>query len=88
MLDWVMHSQIPSMEQFFPCVILYTVNTLTKLSSYYAVQLDAKSRVSIYNARGETPLSNNSEKSTSHDTRSNAFLRSIAQALTALQALW
>ena len=40
---WVMLSQIPSMEsdkeQFFPCVILYIVNTLTKLSSYYAIQL-------------------------------------------------
>ena len=31
------------------------------------------------NARGETPFSNNSEKSTSHDTRSNALLRSIAE---------
>ena len=56
MLDGVMLSQIPSMEQFFPCVILYTVNTLTKLSSYYAIQLlDAKSRVSIW-ASGYTQI--------------------------------
>ena len=49
-----MRSQIPSMykmesdkEQFLP--LCYSVYTLTKLSSYYAVQwLDAKSRVSIW----------------------------------------
>ena len=51
MLDGVMLSQIPSMfkmesdkEQFLP--LCYSVYTLTKLSSYYAVQqLDAKSSV-------------------------------------------
>ena len=54
MLEGVMFSQIPSMykmesdkELFLP--LCYSVYTLTKLSSYYAVQrLDAKSRVSIW----------------------------------------
>ena len=54
MLDGEMLSQIPSMykmesdkEQFLP--LCYSVYTLTKFSSYDAVQrLDAKSRVSIW----------------------------------------
>ena len=58
MLDGVMLSQIPSMykmesnkKQFLP--LCYSVYTLTKLSSYYAVQrLDAKSRVSMQGANG------------------------------------
>ena len=53
MLEGVMFSQIPSMykmesdkELFLP--LCYSVYTLTKLSSYYAVQrMDAKSRVSF-----------------------------------------
>ena len=54
MLEGVMFPQIPSMykmesdkELFLP--LCYSVYTLTKLSSYYAVQrLDAKSRVSTW----------------------------------------
>ena len=56
MLDGVILSQIPLMhkmesdkEQFLP--LCYSVYTLTKLSSYYAVQrLNAKSRVSIWSS--------------------------------------